>query len=270
MGDALFVYTLLQSSTIANLMTTFTLVSTDYLKYLALTKSSNFDNRYKTTMDCYELVLNYIISAKDTLVADFKGKLRTLPCRNGDYLDKMMSGWEDAFDPTFYDPIAEYKTTMEEFMNGLPSDFFEKAEEYAEGTAGWEGFPPLKSSETKPPKKHSCSVEDLSNERLKVSNGKEVMVWRNPNGGSKGDAHGRWDEDPKPFQFWIGQKVTFVDAHCAAVDCADNYFSQNGDVAGWGEVDGAGNGQRVGNCDECAKLCTARGACKSYECSGTE
>merc|ERR1719336_3069018 len=41
--DALFVYTLLQSSTIANLMTTFTLVSTDYLKYLALTKSSNFD-----------------------------------------------------------------------------------------------------------------------------------------------------------------------------------------------------------------------------------
>merc|ERR1711972_88897 len=191
-----------------------------------------------------------------------------------------MSGWEETFYPEYIEPIEEFKEAIEKaFVTGIP--------EIEEG------------SEIKPPKKQSCSVQvlsndhgsgiegkyfnfdkkqldailgrtDWSNERLKVSNGKEVIVWRNPNGGSKGDAHGRWDEDPKPFQFWIGQKVTFVDAHCAAVDCADNYFPQNGDVAGWGEVDGAGNGQKVGNCDECAKLCTERGACKSYECSGSE
>merc|ERR1712190_527558 len=47
--------------------------------------------------------------------------------------------------------------------------------------------------------------------KLKVSNGKEVAVWRKANGGSKGDAHGRWDVDPKANQFWIGQKVTFAD-----------------------------------------------------------
>merc|ERR1712223_1781124 len=39
----------------------------------------------------------------------------------------------------------------------------------------------------------------------------EVAVWRKANGGSKGDAHGRWDVDPKANQFWIGQKVTFAD-----------------------------------------------------------
>merc|ERR1719229_919930 len=143
--DALFVYTLLQSSTIANLMTTFTLVSTDYLKYLALTKSSNFDNRYQTTIECYDLILNYISGAKDTMAADFKAQLKAMPCRNGFSLDKEISKWEDGFYPIYYDPIEEYKTTMEEFMNGLPSDFYEKPEEYAEGTAGYHGFPPIKN-----------------------------------------------------------------------------------------------------------------------------
>lgn len=51
--------------------------------------------------------------------------------------------------------------------------------------------------------------DDWSNERLEVSNGKKVVVWRNSNGGSKGDAHGRWDKNPKAGQFWIGQKVFF-------------------------------------------------------------
>merc|ERR1712157_89747 len=54
-----------------------------------------------------------------------------------------------------------------------------------------------------------------SNQRLKVSNGKEVVVWRHANGGSKGDAHGRWDVNPKANQFWIGQKVTFTDCSAA-------------------------------------------------------
>merc|ERR1712190_568472 len=252
--DALFVYTLLQSSTIANLMTTFTLVSTDYLKYLAQTKSSNFDNRYQTTMDCYDLILNYISGAKDTMAADFKAQLKGMPCRNGFSLDKEISKWEEGFYPVYYDPIEEYKTTMQEFMNGLPSDFYEKPEEYAEGTAGYEGFPPLKNpSKTlrlgggavMPPSlvKKSCSVTvlsvdhksgvdgkyfnfdkkeldailgrtDWSNERLEVSNGKEVVVWRNPNGGSKGDAHGRWNKDSKPNQFKIGQKIFFCFVFC--------------------------------------------------------
>merc|ERR1712190_512042 len=51
---------------------------------------------------------------------------------------------------------------------------------------------------------------DWSNERLKVGNKKVVAVWRNPNGGSKGDAHGRYD--PKLWaqknDWSVGDKVT--------------------------------------------------------------
>merc|ERR1711972_1114768 len=197
-----------------------------------------------------DMLLEYAKDAKRRVVEEWTKDLHALPCRNGHYLDKMMSGWEETFYPEYIEPIEEFKEAIEKaFVSGIEGKYFNFDKKQLDAILG---------------------RTDWSNERLKVSNGKEVIVWRNPNGGSKGDAHGRWDEDPKPFQFWIGQKVTFVDAHCAAVDCADNYFPQNGDVAGWGEVDGAGNGQRVGNCDECAKLCTERGACKSYECSGTE
>merc|ERR1712176_610684 len=49
-----------------------------------------------------------------------------------------------------------------------------------------------------------------SSDRLKVSNGKEVVVWRNPNGGSKGDAHGR--KEPKMMAMesdWsVGDRIT--------------------------------------------------------------
>merc|ERR1712154_705235 len=275
--DALFVYTLLQSSTIANLMTTFTLVSTDYLKYLAQTKSSNFDSRYQTTMDCYELILNYISTAKETIVAQFKAQLKAMPCRNGFSLDKEISKWEDEFYPVHYDPIEEYKTAMEEFMNGLPTDFYEKPEEYAEGTSGWEGFPPLKNaagsegsygmatpslilmSQPKPQKK-SCSVnvlsidhksgtkgkyfnfdmkaldailgrKDWSGDRLEVSNGKKVVVWRNPNGGSKGDAHGRWDKSAKKNDWSVGDKITFSDCKggiaCGKAQCGAGEYCCN-------------------------------------------
>jgi len=50
---------------------------------------------------------------------------------------------------------------------------------------------------------------DWSGERLAVSNGKQVVVWRNANGASKGDAHGRWDEKAKENQWSIGDKVKF-------------------------------------------------------------
>merc|ERR1712048_228810 len=54
---------------------------------------------------------------------------------------------------------------------------------------------------------------DWSNERLEVSNGKEVVVWRNPNGGSKGDAPGRWDPygSAKENDWSVGDQVTFAD-----------------------------------------------------------
>merc|ERR1712048_184826 len=50
-------------------------------------------------------------------------------------------------------------------------------------------------------------------EKLKVGNDKTVVVWRNPNGGSKGDAHGRYDPfgTAKDGDWAVGDKMTFAD-----------------------------------------------------------
>ena len=49
--------------------------------------------------------------------------------------------------------------------------------------------------------------------------------------------------------------------------CATGYSSRTGDVAGWGEINGKGNGQSVPDCDGCATLCSSEPSCMSYECS---
>jgi len=52
-----------------------------------------------------------------------------------------------------------------------------------------------------------------SGNKLKVGNDKTVIVWRGPNGGSKGDAHGRYDPfgTAKDGDWAVGDKITFVD-----------------------------------------------------------
>merc|ERR1712156_717875 len=51
---------------------------------------------------------------------------------------------------------------------------------------------------------------DWSNERLGTDKG-TVVVWRNPNGGSVGDAHGRLDKSAKKGDWSVGTKITFKD-----------------------------------------------------------
>jgi len=51
---------------------------------------------------------------------------------------------------------------------------------------------------------------DWSNERFDVDKG-TVVVWRNPNGGSVGDAHGRFDTSAKAYDWEVGDKITFLD-----------------------------------------------------------
>merc|ERR1712241_512922 len=47
----------------------------------------------------------------------------------------------------------------------------------------------------------------------KVGNDKTVIVWRNPNGGSRGDAHGRYDpySTAKDGDWAVGDQITFAD-----------------------------------------------------------
>merc|ERR1712048_379866 len=54
---------------------------------------------------------------------------------------------------------------------------------------------------------------DWSNERLEIGNGMKLVVWRNPNGGSKGDAHGRKDpyQTAKANDWSIGDKIKLKD-----------------------------------------------------------
>merc|ERR1711933_176088 len=50
---------------------------------------------------------------------------------------------------------------------------------------------------------------DWSNERLEIGNGMKLVVWRNPNGGSKGDAHGRKDpyQTAKANDWSVGDRI---------------------------------------------------------------
>merc|ERR1712204_50329 len=245
--DPLFVYTLLQSGTIYNLLTTFSLISTDYLTYLANSKSSNFDARYETTIDCYEMILNYVSTSKDYIAASYKANLMTMPCRNGYSLDKEISKWEDGFYPIYYEPIELFKTAMEEFKTNLPDNFYEKLadlpeEEFVEfikDTAVEESEPALlrmSAPVVVEDDDDECSVpvlsvdhksgakgkyfnfdknaldvalgrQDWSGERLTLRDGMKVAVWRNANGGSVGDAHGRKDDSAKEGDWSTGDKL---------------------------------------------------------------
>merc|ERR1719410_1722167 len=51
---------------------------------------------------------------------------------------------------------------------------------------------------------------DWSNERLGTDKG-TVVVWRNPNGGSVGDAHGRFDKSAKKGDWSVDDEITFLD-----------------------------------------------------------
>jgi len=59
-------------------------------------------------------------------------------------------------------------------------------------------------------------------------------------------------------------------AFCTKIICANGYYSQIGDIPGWGTVDGVGGAQRVPHCDQCARLCSNNANCLSYECSMTD
>merc|ERR1740123_1660343 len=49
--------------------------------------------------------------------------------------------------------------------------------------------------------------------------------------------------------------------------CETGYFwRENGNIAGWGKVDGIGGSQHVDNCGVCADVCTELSNCRSYEC----
>jgi len=51
--------------------------------------------------------------------------------------------------------------------------------------------------------------------------------------------------------------------------CASGYvLIPNGDVGGWGSINGRGGGEILHSCSHCADLCNAENACKSYECDG--
>merc|ERR1712039_1122462 len=54
---------------------------------------------------------------------------------------------------------------------------------------------------------------DWSNERLEIGNGMKLVVWRNPNGGSKGDAHGRKDPSQmaKANDWSVGDRIKIKD-----------------------------------------------------------
>jgi hypothetical protein len=55
------------------------------------------------------------------------------------------------------------------------------------------------------------------------------------------------------------------------IQCASGYLLiPDGDVPGYGKLNGRGGGESLDSCSACADLCNAESTCKSYECDGSE
>jgi len=230
--EPLFLFTMFASGVVNDFASTFVLISIDYLKFLKMSESPDFNMVYDKTLDGMDALLAYGKDAKWKVVEEWTKDLHAMPCRNGKSLDGELKAWQDSFNGEYLEPIEEFQKSIEKiFVTGIE-----------EGASGFvEDTLHRPSDYIKVPEliKKSCSVTVLSvdhksgvdgkyfnfakkdldkilgrtnwsSDRLKVSNGKEVVVWRNPNGGSKGDAHGRWNKDSKPNQFKTGQKIFFV------------------------------------------------------------
>jgi len=222
------------SGVVNDFSSTFVLISIDYLKFLKMSESPDFDMVYDKTMDGMDALLTYGKDAKWKVVEDWTKELHAMPCRNGKSLDDELKAWQDSFNGEYLEPIEKFLESIEQiFVTGMPG--------IEEGTAGFDESAPLKSA---------AEIVGYCN-------------WNNCNGVVEG---GDYCNQGKDACISCGSGSQWCDG--PAIACADNYLPQDGDVGGWGVVAGAGGGQYVASCDECARWCTDRSACKSYECGG--
>merc|ERR1719461_1421465 len=70
---------------------------------------------------------------------------------------------------------------------------------------------------------------DWSNERLDTDKG-TVVVWRNPNGGSVGDAHGRFDKSAKAYDWSVGDEITFLDCSTNEIEPEPESKAKQGEI----------------------------------------
>jgi len=234
--DPLLLYTIFLSGMVNDFSSTFLLISIEYLKFLRLSESPDYDATYEKTMDAMDTLIVYVTKAKWEVVENWTKEMHAMPCRNGQSLSDELKAWEDAFYPEYLEPIEEYKDTIEmAFVTGLPdpSDFSE------EDTAVEESEPALLRMSAPVVVEDDdveCSVpvlsvdhksgakgkyfnfdknaldaalgrQDWSGERLTLRDGMKVAVWRSANGGSVGDAHGRKDDSAKEGDWSTGDKL---------------------------------------------------------------
>merc|ERR1719461_961620 len=70
---------------------------------------------------------------------------------------------------------------------------------------------------------------DWSNERLDTDKG-TVVVWRVPNGGSVGDAHGRFDRSAKKGDWSVGDEITFLDCSTNDIEPEPESKAKQGEI----------------------------------------
>eukprot|EP00961_Rhodomonas_salina_P116601 1569516-Rhodomonas_salina.1 len=58
---------------------------------------------------------------------------------------------------------------------------------------------------------------------------------------------------------FTGAQISSMDNNdlLCAKTCADGYVAEQGDVPGWGSINGNGGGEYVSDCGECADMCNA-------------
>jgi len=97
---------------------------------------------------------------------------------------------------------------------------------------------------------------DWSNERLGTDKG-TVVVWRNPNGGSVGDAHGRFDKLAKKGDWSVGDEITFLDCSTNEIEPEPESKAKQGEICKDG---GIVNGETFSFERECEEglVCTPK------------
>jgi len=120
--EPLFLFTMFASGVVNDFASTFVLISIDYLKFLKMSESPDFDMVYDKTMDGMNALLTYGKDAKWKVVEEWTKELHAMPCRNGKSLDDELKAWQDSFNGEYLEPIEKFLESIEQiFVTGMPA-----------------------------------------------------------------------------------------------------------------------------------------------------
>merc|ERR1719229_156058 len=244
----------------------FILVSFDYLIHLHKLDEANYQDAYERTIEAFVQLRSWAEQARDVIKLSISDAMRTLPCKNEQAIENEKNNWNAKFLSTNVYPIDSYIDRLVELNNVFTEDLFSWLGCYKDqwGPLSDRAMVHMKNGVTT-----TMECYDLC-----MRNGYSLFALQYPTSGqcfcsnSKAEAMQFGESDKCEGRGTGGGSAN--DIYQMNGECANGYYPQIGDTPGRGIVDGAGFAEQVHNCNECAKLCSDRDNCLSYECSKTQ